>query len=103
VTFVLLAAPLYWPWYVVTPIALLAVTGDLGTILVLTVTSRLVAPLNLLRLHGALSQTTEVWLTTVVALWLPIAYCAWLIIRQHCDAAGGDGPGRTRTGAAFTT
>jgi alpha-1,6-mannosyltransferase len=103
VTFVLLAAPLYWPWYVVTPIALLAVTGDVGTILVLTATSRLVAPLNLLRLHGALSQTTEVWLTTVVALWLPIAYCTWLIVRQHRDAAGGDGLGRLRTGAAFTT
>jgi len=41
------------------------------------VTSRIVAPLDLIRLRGELSWTTEVWLTTVIALWLPIAYIVW--------------------------
>jgi len=89
-TFVLLAAPLYWPWYVVMPIALLAVTGDLQTIIVLTVTSRMVAPLNLLRLRGAFSTSTEVWLTTVVALWLPLAWLVWRAVDRRGQATGAE-------------
>jgi hypothetical protein len=89
-TFVLLAAPLYWPWYVVMPIALLAISGDMQTIVVLTATSRLVAPLNLLRLRGAFSTSTEVWLTTVVAVWLPLAWLAWRAFDRRGHAASAE-------------
>jgi alpha-1,6-mannosyltransferase len=82
-TFVLLAAPLYWAWYVMMPIALLSLTGNVPLIMVLTATSRIVAPLNLLRLRGAFSSSTEIWLTTVIALWLPLAYIGWHL--RHRD------------------
>jgi hypothetical protein len=82
-TFVLLAAPLYWAWYVMMPIALLSLAGDVPLIVVLTATSRIVAPLNLLRLRGAFSLTTEIWLTTVIAVWLPLAYIAWRIRHRY--------------------
>jgi hypothetical protein len=85
-TFVLLAAPVYWPWYVVMPIALLALAGDASLVIVLTATSRIVAPLNLIRVVGGFSVTTEVWLTTVVALWLPLAYIAWLTVARRLTA-----------------
>ena len=48
-------------------------SGDVHTIVV-TATSPIVAPLNILRLRGASSTSTEVWLTTVVALWVPLAW-----------------------------
>jgi hypothetical protein len=75
-TLVLLAAPLYWPWYVLMPITLLTLAGDWQTVVVLSATSRLVAPLEVLRLRGVVSTHTEVWLMTVVGLWLPLAYIA---------------------------
>jgi len=84
--FVLLAAPVYWAWYVVMPIALLALAGDVSLVIVLTATSRIVAPLNLIRQGGGFSVTTEVWLTTVVALWLPLAYIAWLTVARRLTA-----------------
>jgi hypothetical protein len=74
--YILAASPTYWAWYVVLPIALLTLAGDIPLILVLTTTSRLVAPLDLIRLRGGLSWTTEVWVTTVIALWLPLAFLA---------------------------
>jgi hypothetical protein len=40
-----------------------------------------VAPLNLVRVRGGVSLTTEVWLTTVIALCLPLAYIAWLSVK----------------------
>jgi hypothetical protein len=74
---------LYWPWYVVMPIAPLALAGDVPLIIVLTATSRIVAPLNLLRLRGVFSLTTEIGLTTVIALWLPLAYIAWHLRHRY--------------------
>jgi hypothetical protein len=82
-TFVLAAAPVYWPWYVMMPIALLALAGEFSLIIVLTATSRIVAPLNLIRVQGGVSLTTEVWLTTVIALYLPLAYIAWLAVERR--------------------
>ena len=87
VTFMLVTSPLYWPWYVVTPIALLALADDRALIMVLTVTSRAVAPLDLLRVRGAFTLTTQLWLTTIVALWLP---SAWLVWRAIGDRPGFD-------------
>jgi hypothetical protein len=79
----LAAAPVYWPWYVMMPIALLALAGEFSLIIVLTATSRIVAPLNLIRVQGGVSLTTEVWLTTVIALYLPLAYIAWLAVERR--------------------
>jgi hypothetical protein len=68
------------------PIALLALADDVSLIILLTTTSRIVAPLNLMRVRGGLSLTTEVWLTTVIALWLPLAYIAWRAVRRRMTA-----------------
>ena len=65
------------------PIALLALTGDMALIFVLTAASRLVAPLDLIRLRGGISWPTEVWLTTVIALWLPLAFIAARAVRAR--------------------
>ena len=82
--YILLASPAYWAWYVTLPIALLTLAGDLPLVLVLTITSRLVAPFDLLRLHGGFSRDTEVWLTTVIGLWLPLALIgACVVLRRH--------------------
>jgi hypothetical protein len=55
-------------------------------VIVLAATSRIVAPLNLIRLSGGFSLTTEVWVTTVIALWLPLAYIAWLMVAPRLTA-----------------
>jgi len=75
--YVLVAAPLFWAWYVVLPIALLALADAVPLTIILTVTSRIVAPLDLIRLRDGLSWTTQVWLTTAIALWIPLAYIVW--------------------------
>lgn len=77
VVYLLVSSPLYWPWYVLLPIALLALVGDITLVFVLTATSRLVAPLNLMRLRDAIDRPTEVWLVTLIGLWLPLAYIIW--------------------------
>jgi alpha-1,6-mannosyltransferase len=74
--YILVGSPTYWAWYVLLPIALLTLVGDIPLILALTVGSRLVAPLDLVRLRGGMSWTTEVWGTTVIAIWLPLAFIA---------------------------
>ncbi len=75
--YVLLASPMYWAWYVMLPIALLALLDDLALVLVLTTVSRVVAPFDLMRLEGWFSWANEVWATTIIALWLPLAYIGW--------------------------
>jgi alpha-1,6-mannosyltransferase len=81
--YVLIAAPLYWPWYVLMPIALLALADDIPFVIVLTMASRIVAPLNVIRSHDGLSGSTQVWVTTAVGLWLPMAYLAWRSVSQR--------------------
>ncbi len=78
--YVLLASPMYWAWYVMLPIALLALLDDLALVLVLTTVSRVVAPFDLMRLEGWFSWANEVWATTIIALWLPLAYIGWRAI-----------------------
>ena len=87
VVYLLVSSPLYWPWYVLLPIALLAMVGDITLVCVLTATSRLVAPLNLMRLRDAIERPTEVWLVTVVGLWIPLAYIIWRAVRAETVAS----------------
>ena len=87
--YVLVASPTYWAWYVLLPIALLALTGDMPLIFVLTASSRLVAPLDVIRLRGGVSWPTEVWLTTLIALWLPLAFIAARAVRARSTPPDG--------------
>jgi hypothetical protein len=49
----------------------------------LTVTSRVVAPLNVMRLRDAFDRPVEVWFVTVIGLWLPLAYIIWRALKRQ--------------------
>jgi hypothetical protein len=70
-----LLAPAYWPWYVVLPVALLALVPR-GSLLVLLVAmslgSRLVAPLNSLYVDGTISRASFFLLTWLGAVGMPL-------------------------------
>ena len=38
----------------------------------------------------AFSTSTEVWLTTVVALWLPLAWLVWRAVDRRGQATGAE-------------
>ncbi len=75
--FVLLCSPLFWAWYMFLPIALFTLSGEFALVWVLTLTSRIVAPLDLIRMRGVLDWPAQVWLTTIVGLWVPLLWIAW--------------------------
>jgi len=79
--YVIVSAPLFWAWHMLLPIALVAATRNLPLLCVLTITSRLVAPLDAMRLRGMWSWRTEAWITTLVALWLPLLFMVWQWMR----------------------
>jgi hypothetical protein len=70
-----LLSPAYWPWYVVLPIAFLALVPR-GTFLVLIVAmslgSRLVAPLNSLYVDDVIGRPTFFLLTWLGAVGVPL-------------------------------
>jgi hypothetical protein len=68
---------MFWPWYMLLPIALFVLTGDLLLVCVVTVTSRVVAPFDIMRVHGAFTWTTEAWMTVVLGSWIPLLALAW--------------------------
>ncbi len=72
---VLLLASSYWPWYVVTPVALCALAPWSRVAMPVAVTfsffGRLAAPIDRLRLNGLMDWPLETVLTTIVGLWLP--------------------------------
>jgi hypothetical protein len=76
-TYVLVSSPLFWAWYVLLPIVLLIGARNLMLVCVLMACSRLVAPFDLLRLHGILTWGAQAWLTTVIGLWVPLAFAVW--------------------------
>jgi hypothetical protein len=81
---VLVAAPRFWPWYVVLPVALLCATGTRQAVLmvvVLTFCARLTAPVNLIYRVNAIDRPTAVWISTLVGVWIPVAW--WIISRQR--------------------
>ena len=80
--FVLVASPDYWPWYACMPVAWILV-GDVSRLLwlacLMTVLARLVAPLELLHIHGSLPQQATRGLTTGIGVLVPlIALAVWL-------------------------
>jgi alpha-1,6-mannosyltransferase len=76
---VVLLGPVFWPWYMVAPVALLALcptTGHVWTILLVSFFGRLAAPVDRLRLNGLMDWQTAVVFTTVLALWVPMVILA---------------------------
>jgi len=83
----ILLAPAYWPWYVVLPVALLALVPR-GILLVLLVAmslgSRLVAPLNSLYVDGVIGRSTFFLLTWLGAVGVPLLA---LLLSRRVDFA----------------
>jgi hypothetical protein len=66
--------PAYWPWYVILPIALLALVphgGMLVTLVAVSLGSRLVAPLNSLYVHGTIGRPAFLLLTWLGGVAVP--------------------------------
>ncbi|MGE3179263.1 MAG: hypothetical protein AB7O32_17460 [Vicinamibacterales bacterium] len=89
----LVLGPSYWPWYAATAVALLALSpgpAHVAAIVLFSVCGRLAAPLDRLRLNGAMDWPTEAVVTTLVGLWLPVTVLVlsalWRRTRQP-DAA----------------
>jgi alpha-1,6-mannosyltransferase len=81
-TYLLVAAPAYWPWYATLPFALLALepNGKLGSLMVaLTFCSRLAAPVDAIRGNYFIQWPTEVWLATWLGILLPLAIFLYLL------------------------
>jgi alpha-1,6-mannosyltransferase len=75
VVYTLVAAPIYWPWYPALAVALLALSPgvwSLALIVALSLGSRLVAPLEVIRENGFLPWSFQVWVTTAVAVAAPL-------------------------------
>lgn len=73
--FVLIASPSYWPWYVILPIALMALSPQgsfIAMSVVLAFCSRLVAPIDDMVVNGFSTWNAEVWSTTAIGLLLPL-------------------------------
>jgi alpha-1,6-mannosyltransferase len=84
----LMLAPGYWPWYATLPVALMALSPDRTftyAIIVVSVASRLAAPLERLRINGLMDWNASVITTTVIGLWAPAillaAGAAWIAWR----------------------
>lgn len=87
--YVLIAVPRFWPWYVALPTALLALTPTRRSILMilaLTFCSKLIAPLDLLRVSEAVSWTTEAVVMTMVGVWVPLLVWVKMSFRAHASA-----------------
>jgi alpha-1,6-mannosyltransferase len=89
--FVLVASPDYWPWYACMPVAWIIV-GDLSRLLwlacLMTVLARLVAPFEVLQLHGYLTHQVTRGITGLGTLVPLIALAVWFYRqRQRGDGA----------------
>jgi len=74
--YVLVASPDYWPWYACMPVALI-ITSDtkrlLWLVILMSLTARLTAPLDVLRDHGVLGMIAAKGLLTGLGATLPLA------------------------------
>ena len=73
--YVLVATALWWPWYVVLPVALLALAptaAHLITIFAASLCARLVAPFDVLGVNGFLGWNDEVLSMTLVGVVVPL-------------------------------
>lgn len=69
------AAPDYWPWYSCLPVALLLAGYSAATLVpafVISLCARLIAPLNVMFVNGALGMRISKGLTTFVGATLPL-------------------------------
>jgi hypothetical protein len=83
--YVLIAVPRFWPWYVALPAALLALRPtprSVLLVLMLTLCAKLVAPLDIIRVSGAMSWANESVVTTVVGVWLPLLVWVAMYFRR---------------------
>jgi hypothetical protein len=75
VAYLLLASPSYWPWYALLPVALLAlVPGERALVLlfVISLGSRLAAPLDILYVGEAVSRFAYLLLTWLFGIGVPL-------------------------------
>ncbi len=85
-TYVLIATPRYWPWYAVLPAGILALNPSRRAIqltVILTLGAMLVAPLDMLRVAGAIGWISESLVMTMVGVWVPLV--AWIWAARHSD------------------
>jgi hypothetical protein len=86
----LLASPTYWPWYAVLPVAVAALVPERpfpALLLAMSLGARLVAPLDLLFVHGWMDRATFLVLTCTAGLGLPTVAA----VQQHQAARRGSG------------
>jgi len=72
----LVVAPGYWAWYAAMPIALLALSPSrpfIWAIAALSLASRFAAPVDALRLDGWMDWEREMFVVTMVGIWMPAA------------------------------
>ncbi len=100
--YLLVALPVYWPWYATLPIALLALSprGALGWMaLALTVCTRLAAPLEVIDNRGFLPPGVSLFGTDVIAIALPLLVALLLIVREWREQGGRRQGGRVAPSA----
>jgi hypothetical protein len=88
--YMLFVSPMYWPWYGVLAVALMALVPT-GVFLPLLVTvsfgSRLVAPLDVLFVHEVIGRRGFLLLTWAGAVGLPlVVLTVWLVRRSRASA-----------------
>lgn len=102
--FVLVASPVFYPWYAVLPIALVALVPETPLLIVavaLTATSRIVAPLVDLRTAFEPIPTAAYTMTTVgLFACIAIAVALWLRSVWAWAGAGDEGPSAEESPAA---
>lgn len=89
--YLLVALPVYWPWYATMPIALLALSprGALGWMaLALTVCTRLAAPLEVIDNRGFFPPGVSLFGTDAIAIGLPLLIALLLIVRAWREQGG---------------
>jgi hypothetical protein len=89
--YVLFVSPVYWPWYVVLPVALMALvpTGVFLPLLVaISLGSRLVAPLDVLFVHGVIGRPAFLLVTWIGGIGLPlIVLLVWFMRSRSLRAS----------------
>ena len=98
--YTLLISPTYWPWYMTTLVALLALVPQspfLIIVFVVSLSARLAAPLVMLFVHGVISRPFFLGSVWIVGVGMPLLVLA-LNARTLVRAGSIRGPGSTREG-----
>jgi alpha-1,6-mannosyltransferase len=93
--YVLLAAPSYWPWYAVLPVALLALNPrgrSLWMLLTMSLGARLIAPLDQLYVHEVMARPTYFLFAWLGGIGLPLLIVAVLTVREWLTVRNQQGP-----------